>query len=528
MDYAFVLEEDGPERPDPRSPFQPRGVHGPSRVVDPGAFRWTAPPLSAPPLAEAVFYELHVGTFSRAGTFDGAIDHLDHLARLGVTHVEVMPVAEFPGRRGWGYDGVDLFAPHHAYGGPEGFVRLVDACHARGLAVVLDVVYNHLGPAGNYLGEFGPYFSERHHTPWGSAVNLDGPGSDEVRRFFADNALLWLRDYRVDALRLDAVHALFDQSAVHFLEQLAGEVRALEAEVGRRLALVAESDLNDPRVVRAAAEGGYGIDAQWSDDYHHAVHALATGERDGYYQGFGTLAHVAKALERVFVYDGQYDPHRDRRHGRPVGDVPRHRFLAYLQNHDQTGNRARGDRLSTLVAEGPLAAAAALTLLAPFVPLLFQGEEWGSRVPFQYFTDHEDEGLGKAVTEGRRREFASFGWRPEDVPDPQDAATFERSRLDWSERERAPHARLLEWHRALIALRARIPRDALPAVRTDEEARWLVMTRGPYTLVCNFADGPRSVPAGDGSAEVVLASTEVARDGGALTLGPGAAVLGPM
>lgn len=510
-DYSFVLDGGDP-LPDPRSAWQPYGVHGASRLVDHREYAWNDAGWQPPPLASAIIYELHAGTFTPQGTFEAAIDKLDHLVELGVTHVELMPVNEFSGERGWGYDGVDLFAPHHAYGGPDGLKRLVDACHARGLAVLLDVVYNHLGPAGNYLARFGPYFTDRYHTPWGQAVNFDDAGSDEVRRFFIDNALMWLRDYHFDGLRLDAVHAIFDASAVHILEELAAEVDRLEAALGRHLVLIAESDLNNPRVVQPREVGGYGMDAQWSDDFHHALHTVLTGERMGYYADFGTLADLARALERVYVYDGRRSAHRRRCHGRPVGGLSGHRFLGYLQNHDQVGNRATGQRMSQLVNPGRLKTGAALVLTSPFVPMLFQGEEWGAGTPFQYFTDHDDPELGRAVTEGRRKEFASFGWRPEDVPDPQSPEAFERSKLDWDELERQPHAELLEWHRKLIRLRWSIPAltdGRLDAVRTrfDETARWFLMRRGPVAVVCNLAERGQRVPVGDpGGWKVLLAS----------------------
>jgi maltooligosyltrehalose trehalohydrolase len=497
-EYAFCLDG-GEPLPDPRSPWQPHGVHGPSRVIDHPAFPWQDQRWQAAPLAAAVIYELHVGTFTPAGTFEGAIARLDHLVDLGITHVELMPVNEFSGSRGWGYDGVDLYAPHHAYGGPQGLKRLIDACHARGLAVLLDVVYNHLGPAGNYLSRFGPYFTDRYATPWGPAVNLDGPHSHEVRRFFCDNALMWLRDYHCDGLRLDAVHALVDTSAVHFLEQLAAEVDALAAHLGRHLVLIAESDLNDPRVVRPSEVGGYGLDAQWSDDFHHALHAVLTGERDGYYTDFGAFADLAKALEQAFVYDGRFSAFRRRPHGRPPTGLVGHRFLGYLQNHDQIGNRATGDRSSHLLSPGRLKIAAALVLTAPFIPLLFQGEEWSASAPFLYFTDHEDAALGQAVTRGRREEFAAFGWDPEAVPDPQARTTFERSQLNWGELAREPHAELLDWHRRLLRLRREVPALAdgcLDGVHVafDEQARWLVVARGPVAVVCNLADQVQGVP----------------------------------
>lgn len=511
-DYAFVLDGDRP-LPDPRSPWQPRGVHGPSRLVDHTAFPWTDHGWRARSLSSALIYELHVGTFTPEGTFEAAIDRLDHLVELGVSHAELMPVAEFPGARGWGYDAVDLYAPHHGYGGPDGLKRLVDACHCCGLAALLDVVYNHLGPDGNYLDRFGPYFTDRYGTPWGQALNYDGPASDEVRRFFIDNALMWLRDYHFDGLRLDAVHAIYDRSATNLLEELAAEVDRLEAQLGRPLVVIAESDLNDPRLVRSPEVGGYGMDAQWSDDFHHALHAVLTGERAGYYADFGSLADLARALERAFVYDGRYASHRRRRHGRPATGLSGHRFLGYAQTHDQVGNRARGERLAHLVSVGRLKVAAALALTSPFVPMLFQGEEWGASSPFQYFTNHQDAELSRAVSEGRRREFAAFGWQPEQAPDPQAAETFRRSKLDWGELERQPHAGLLDWHRRLIRLRRAAPAltdGRLEGVHTryDEQACWLLVERGPITVVCNLAGEVRRVPLGEGRPKEVLLGSE--------------------
>jgi maltooligosyltrehalose trehalohydrolase len=429
-----------------------------------------------------------------------------------VTHVELMPVAQFPGGHGWGYDGVDLFAPHAAYGGPDGLKRLIDACHGRGLAVLLDVVYNHLGPAGNYLERFGPYFTDRYQTPWGRAVNLDGPGSDEVRRFFCDNALAWLRDYHADGLRLDAVHAIVDTSAVHFLEQLAAEVADLGARLGRHFVLIAESDLNDPRIVRGHDVGGYGLDAQWSDDFHHALHAALTGERGGYYADFGRLADVAKALGSAYVYDGCASAFRGRRHGRPATGLPGERFLGYLQTHDQIGNRAQGERTSHLLSPGLLKIGAALVLLGPFVPMLFQGEEWAASTPFLYFTDHEDPALARAVSEGRRHEFQAFGWDPAEVPDPQAAETFRRSKLDWSEPGREPHRALLHWHAALVRLRREhgLAAGRLDRVRVrhDEADRWLVLEREGVTVACNLASRAQRVPLADGAAGVVVLASD--------------------
>jgi len=491
---------------------QPHGVDGPSQVVDHDAYAWGDSGWRGLPLAGAVLYECHVGTFSPAGTFDGVAARLDHLVDLGVDAIELMPVAEFSGPRGWGYDGVDLFAPHHAYGGPDGLKRLVDAAHARGLGVVLDVVYNHLGPAGNYLPEFGPYFSARHRTNWGDAINFDGPGSDEVRRFVIDNTLMWLRDYHCDGLRLDAVHAIVDQSATHILEALAVEVGALAAHAGRPLFLVAESDLNDPRFVRSRDAGGYGLAAAWADEWHHALHATLTGDLGGYYEDFGPLPLLAKALRQAWVYDGTYSPHRRRVHGRPPTGLSGSQFVVATQNHDQVGNRAAGERSSALMSEGRLKVAAALLLTSPFVPLLFQGEEWGATAPFQYFTSHNDPGLGRIVSEGRRSEFSSFGWDPASVPDPQDPATFERSKLDWTETGKEPHAGLLAWHQRLIALRRQTPAltdPRLDRVETDCDpgAGWLVVRRGPVVVAANLGPGDWAFPAGL-SAEVLAASDD--------------------
>jgi len=519
-DYGFLLDGEGPF-PDPRSPWQPHGVHGLSRVVDHGAFAWSDHDFRPPPLASGLVYELHVGTFTPEGTFDSAIGRLDHLVELGVTHVELMPVNEFSGERGWGYDGVDLFAPHHAYGGPDGLKRFVNACHARGLAVLLDVVYNHLGPSGNYLGRFSPYFNDRYHTPWGPAVNFDGPYSDEVRRFFCDNALMWLRDYHFDGLRLDAVHAIFDQSARPFLEQLADEVRELSRTLGRPLLLIPESDLNDPRLLWPRERGGFAHDAQWSDDFHHALHALLTGERNGYYADFGAFAHLAKALRQAYVYDGCYSHYRKRSHGRKPEGLDGSRFLGYAQNHDQVGNRARGERLSHLLDQRRLKIAAALVLPSPFVPLLFQGEEWAASSPFLYFTDHREPELARAVREGRRREFAAFGWKPEEIPDPQDPDTFARAKLDWSEIHREGHADLLAWHRQLIRLRRSEralhagPLDSVQVV-FDETERWLSFTRPPFGIAVNLGASARMVPLPMRARTLVLASDPAValRDGG--------------
>jgi maltooligosyltrehalose trehalohydrolase len=530
-DYAFSLVGGDP-LPDPRSPWQPHGVHGPSRWVEHGDFSWHDQGWEPPSWESAVVYELHVGTFTAAGTFDSAIERLDHLVVLGVSHVELMPVAEFPGDHGWGYDGVNLYAPHHAYGGPDGLKRLVDAAHARGLAILVDVVYNHLGPDGNYLPKFGPYLTDRHRTLWGEAINLDGPGSDEVRRFLIDNAINWLREYHADGLRIDAIHAFVDTSATPFLEQLSAEVAALEARLGRPLLLIAESDLNDPRVVLPRAEHGLGMDAQWSDDFRHALHVTLTGESDGIHGDFSGLGDLYLALRDVFVYSGKRSRYRDRAHGRPVGDMPRSRFVGFLQNHDQVGNRALGERSSQLLAEDALRVAAAIVLLGPQVPMLFHGEEWGASTPFLFFTDHQDPALAKAVRKGRRDEFSAFQVRGE-TPDPQSAETFARSKLDWDETGREPHARLLGWHRRLVHTRRTLPDLAAgpkPDVTCDEAAAWLLVKRGSLRLVANLGSQSAPVPLDDARAlHVVLASKpHVVLEAGAVSLpGMSAALLAP-
>jgi maltooligosyltrehalose trehalohydrolase len=507
-DYGFVLDGGDDVLPDPRSPWQPDGVHGRSRTVDHAAFAWTDGGWPPPRLADCVVYELHVGTFTPEGTFDAAAGRLPYLRDLGVDLVELLPVNAFPGRHGWGYDGVGLYAVHEPYGGPDGLKRFVDAAHAHGLGVVMDVVYNHLGPAGNHLGRFGPYFTERYRTPWGPAVNYDDAGSDVVREFVVDNALMWLRDYHCDGLRLDAVHAIFDQSAIHVLEELTAAVEAFDPA----RFVIAESDLNDPRhVTPRGPRNGLGCAAQWSDDFHHALHAALTGERDGYYADFtGGLADVATALSRGFVYDGRVSRYRQRRHGRALDGVPATALLGYLQDHDQVGNRATGDRSAHLLSPGLLHVAAALVLTAPFVPMLFMGEEWGATTPWQYFTDHSDAALADAVRKGRRAEFQAFGWDPEDVPDPQDVATFERSKLDWTQAS----GPLLEWHRSLLALRRSEPalRDGtFASVVADDLARTIVVSRGPVVVAANLAPEPRPV---DVTGEVLLASAPF--DGGVL------------
>jgi maltooligosyltrehalose trehalohydrolase len=488
--YAFVVDG-GPPRPDPRSAFQPDGVHGPSQIVDHGAFAWRDEQWRGVPLTGALLYELHVGTFTPAGTFDAVVGRLGHLVELGIDAIELLPVAEFPGRRGWGYDGADLFAPHRAYGGPNGLKRLVDACHEVGIGVVMDVVYSHFGPSGNYLLEFGPYLARGHATSWGDAVNFDGPDSLEVRAFVIDNALMWLRDYHCDGLRLDAVHAILDDSAVHVLEQLALEVDALAAHLGRSLSLIAESDRNDPRYVRSRDAGGFGLDAAWADEWHHAVHATLTGDSSGYYEEFGPLPLLAKALGQAWVYDGTWSPHRRRQHGRPPEGMSGPQFVVYTQNHDQVGNGARGERTTAAADIGRLRIAAALLLTGPFTPMLFQGEEWAATTPFQYFTDIDGDPAG-GFTEGRREEFATFGWDPADLPDPQDPRTFKGSKLNWGELSHHPHDEMLAWYRELIALRRLTPALSDPRLESveatcDEEAGLVIVRRGSVMVVASLA-----------------------------------------
>jgi len=456
-DYGFVLDDDATVLPDPRSLWQPNGVHSMSRIYDHSRFQWTDQGWHPAPLAASIYYELHVGAFSPDGTLDSAIDRLDYLAELGVTHIELMPVAEFAGDRGWGYDGVHLYAVTENYGGPDALKRFVNACHDRGLAVVLDVVYNHFGPVGNYTERFGPYLTDRHCTPWGGAINFEGPGGEEVRRFFCDNALMWMRDYHVDGLRLDAIHEIADRSAVHFLEQLAAETRVLSTTLGRELVLIAESDLNDPRIVRPVEAGGYGINAQWSDDFHHALFTILHSEPGGYYEDFGKMEHFAKAMRDVFVYDGHYSQYRNRRHGRPVDGLSAHHFVCFLQNHDQVGNRAQGERIEQLIGMERAKVAAGIVLTAPFVPLLFMGEEFAASTRFLYFADHEEPEMVKLVREGRKREFAAFGFAEKDVPDPEDPETFARSKLDWAETDQGKHQQMLNWYRSLIQLRRSLP-----------------------------------------------------------------------
>ncbi|MCV7357857.1 malto-oligosyltrehalose trehalohydrolase [Mycolicibacterium fluoranthenivorans] len=511
--YGFVLDDDETVLPDPRSARQPDGVHAPSALWEPQA----APaPWAGRSVEGAVIYELHLGTFTPAGTFDAAIEKLDHLVRLGVDFVEVMPVNAFGGTHGWGYDGVLWYAVHEPYGGPDGLLRFVDACHARGLGVLIDAVFNHLGPSGNYLPRFGPYLSTG-SNPWGESINIADADADEVRRYILDCALRWMRVFGADGLRLDAVHALVDTTAIHILEELAGETEALATELGRPLSLIAESDRNDPRLITPRDRGGLGMTAQWDDDIHHAIHTAVSGERQGYYRDFGSLQTLAQTLTHGYFHAGTYSSFRHRRHGRPldITAIPATRLLAYTLTHDQVGNRAVGDRPSQNLTFGQLAVKAALALGSPYTAMLFMGEEWGSSSPFQFFSSHPEPELGRATAEGRKAEFAAHGWDADEIPDPQDPATFERSKLNWDELTTGEHARLLELYRGLIALRHHEPDFADPwlthlRVDYDEDARWIVMYRGALAVACNLGTDAVTVPV---AGTTVLASDTPAPDG---------------
>ncbi|MDT0277835.1 malto-oligosyltrehalose trehalohydrolase [Blastococcus goldschmidtiae] len=533
-DYGYLLDANDTPRPDPRSRRQPQGVHGLSRRYEPGSYEWGDGAWTGRPLAGGVVYEMHVGTFTPEGTLDAAIGRLGHLVRLGVDFVELLPVNGFNGTHNWGYDGVLWYAVQEEYGGPAAYQRFVDACHQQGLGVVQDVVYNHLGPSGNYLPEFFPVNASGANT-WGNSINLDGPESDEVRRYVIDNALMWLRDMHVDGLRLDAVHALVDERATHVLEEMAQEVDKLSVAVGRPLTLIAESDLNDPRMVTPRVAGGIGLTAQWSDDFHHSLHSTLTGEGQGYYADFADagIAGLAKVLTGAFFHDGAWSSFRRRHHGRPVdtATLPGWKFLAYLQDHDQIGNRAVGDRISATLSPAQLAIGATLVLTSPFTPMLFMGEEWGASTPWQFFTSHPEPELGRATAEGRIGEFAEHGWDADVVPDPQDPETFTRSKLDWSELSREPHERLLAVHRSLLALRRAHPDlldPDLTAVEVDwdDADRWLAVHRGSLRVVVNLADEPREIDLDRSADEVLFATAELpAIDGSTVTLPPESAAV---
>ncbi len=523
-DYGYLI--DGERlRPDPVSRCQPQGVHGVSRVVDPASYGWQDASWGGLPIQHYILYELHTGTFTPQGTYAAVRSRLPYLRDLGVTAVELMPVAEFPGERNWGYDGVHLFAPQSSYGSPDDLRALIDTCHREGMAFVLDVVYNHLGPEGNYLREYGPYFSARYSTPWGEALNFDGPGSDRVREYFIQNALYWITEYHVDALRLDAIHGIFDFSALHLLEELTEAVHERGQRLGRPAYVIAESDLNDTRIIRPRNCGGYGLDAQWSDDFHHSVHTVLTGATRGYFADFGRLSDLTKALTNGFVYDGRRSVFRQRRHGNPSRDLPGHQFVVYIQNHDQVANGSGGSRLSTLVSPGGQRVAAVLLLLAPNLPLLFQGQEYGETAPFFYFASHGDASLIEAVRQGRQQEFLSFQF-DRDFPDPQAEQTFVESRLNWSRLDQPEHAALLRLYRDLIRLRQQhvclhdSDKDRV-RVTTGSDDTWMIMERGcprhgqSFCLV-NLSPQPQHVPhpLGPHSPSEVVIFTEDAIYGG--------------
>ncbi len=501
-DYFYILEGER-ECPDPVSRWQPGGVHGPSRVVNPTSFHWSDQGWSGIPLKDFILYELHPGTFTREGTFESIIPRLPYLRDLGITALEIMPVAEVPGSRNWGYDGASLYAPQSSYGGPSGLKKLVDACHQHGLAVVLDVVYNHLGPEGNYLPEFAPCFTDAHHTPWGKAINFDGPESDGVRRFIIDNALYWLTEYHVDALRLDAIHGIYDFGARHILDELSDAFHNQARRLRRQAWLIAESDLDDVRIINPRAKGGYALDAQWHDDFHHALYALLTGQREGFLMDFGAIADLSKSIRDGFVFDWKYSHYRQRHHGSRSKDRPGEQFVGFIQNHDQIANTSRGKRLASLVSAGQQKLAAVLTLCSPFLPLLFMGEEYGETAPFLYFTGFEDPNLAAAVREGRKRELG-LHYSESDFADPQAPSTFERCKLDWSRPAISPHAGILCLYRDLISLRKQHPslgncRKDLADIQFEEKARQLVMKRtdpagSSARLVFNFSAESQRIP----------------------------------
>ena len=500
-DYGYLIDGSTTPVPDPRSRRQPEGVHGLSRTFDPAAYEWQDTGWKSPGLSGGAIYELHVGTFTPEGTLDAAARKLGYLADLGIQHVELMPVNAFNGTHNWGYDGVLWYAVHEPYGGPRAYQRFVDAAHKHGLGVIQDVVYNHLGPSGNYLPLFGPYLQQGSANSWGDSVNLDGPDSDTVREYILDNVEMWFRDFHVDGLRLDAVHALKDERAIHILEEIAARTDTIGAERGQPLFLIAESDLNNPRVITPRTRNGDGLAAQWSDDFHHAVHSNLTGETGGYYADFGSLGALAKVLQEGYFHNGTYSSFRGRSHGRPLdkSTISAHQLVVAAQNHDQIGNRAAGDRLTETLGYEQLALAAVLTLASSTTPMIFMGEEFGASTPWQFFTSHPEEDLGRATAEGRLQEFARMGWDPSAVPDPQDPQTFRNSKLDWSEPETGHHARLLELYRELLALRRTVPELTESDFRNisvdfDEAARWLCIQRGPVVVALNFADTPQELP----------------------------------
>jgi len=478
--YLYSLNGER-DRPDPASHFQPQGVHGASQVVDHNSFNWEDKSWKGIELSEMIVYELHVGTFTSEGTFEAVIPRLDEIKDVGINAIEIMPISQFSGERNWGYDGVYPFAVQSSYGGPEGLKRLVNECHKEEIAVILDVVYNHLGPEGNYFWEFGAYFTDRYRTPWGQAVNLDDAYSDEVRNFFIENALHWFGHYHIDALRIDAIHAIFDMSARPFLQELAEIVEEFSKQQNRKFYLIVESDLNNSKVIRPRELGGYGIDAQWCDDFHHSLHTLLTGENQGYYIDFGSIEHLVRSLKEGYVYSGQYSEYRKRSHGNSSKDRPAGQFIVCSQNHDQIGNRMLGERLSSLVSFESLKLVAGAVLLSPYIPLLFMGEEYGENAPFLYFVSHSDPDLIEAVKKGRKEEFKAFSWRGE-PPDPQSTETFLRSKIGWEKRYQGKHKVLLDFYKNLLGLRRTIPAlsnldNKSLDVRGLEDKRVLLMRR---------------------------------------------------
>ncbi|MCQ1952624.1 MULTISPECIES: malto-oligosyltrehalose trehalohydrolase [Arthrobacter] len=534
IDYGYLIDDAETPVPDPRSRRQPEGVHALSRTFDPDVYQWHDAGWVSPGLDGGAIYEMHVGTFTPEGTLDAAIGRLDYLVDLGVRFVELLPVNAFNGTHNWGYDGVLWYAVQETYGGPEAYQRFVDAAHQAGLGVIQDVVYNHLGPSGNYLPMFGPYLTEGKSNTWGDSVNLDGPLSDVVREYIVDNVLMWFRDYHVDGLRLDAVHALHDERAVHILEEMAAATDKCAEALGKPLFLIAESDLNNPRLITPRNVNGYGLAGQWSDDFHHAAHTNLTGENGGYYEDFDSLEALAKVLQEGFFHNGTFSSFRERGHGRPLDKevVTARQLVTAIQNHDQIGNRAAGDRLSATLGYEQLALGAVLSLASPFTPMLFMGEEFGASTPWQFFTSHPEPELGKATAEGRLKEFERMGWDPATVPNPQDPSTFTNSKLDWSEVEEGDHGRLLDLYRRLLTLRRETPDLMDPDLRNirvdyDEVGRWLVMQRGSTAVALNFADTPREVPLPFGKqADVLLETAPVELYGDAVQLPAyGAAIL---
>ena len=514
-------------RPDPASRSQPDGVHGPSQVIDP-TFAWSDSLWRGTALEELIIYELHVGTFTPQGTFDGVISRLDYLCELGVTAVELMPVAQFPGERNWGYDGTFPFAPQNSYGGPDELKRLVDACHSRGLAVVLDVVYNHLGPEGNYLHGFGPYFTDRYRTPWGDAVNFDGPDSDPVRDYFISNALYWITEYHIDALRLDAIHGIYDFSALHILQELAEDVHRHGTTLGRRVLVIAESDLNDVRVIKTPETGGYGLDAQWNDDFHHALRALLTNDRAGYYSDFGQFSDLVKGFSEGFILSGGYSAYRRRRHGSSSAKIPPSQLVVFSQNHDQVGNRMGGERSSKHLSVQQLMFSAAMVLFSPYVPLLFMGEEYAESAPFPYFVSHGDAELIETIKQGRQEEFAAFS-RQGYSPDPQSEATFLSAKLDQEQCQRGDHRVVFDFYRELIRLRkecaplAKLSRADMQVIASeDEQMLAIIRSYGDDQVFClfNISDQDRVItpPLASGTLRILLDSTGTFQSGSCITV----------